>query len=174
MNISDFLNGNRKIVETSASTGAQAANYPPPDTMKYPQPVNTPTPDWEDVRQTYPEYSPVLEVPVCVERPIMAWVLPAKRGMGRTFTVDTLANVSNPNEVIPANPKLRRVILVAGGAGVVVGTREQVVDANGADGFTLPNGTPVTWEGFEEPLYAVVQTAGTKTTLSVRYEYWAD
>jgi len=156
--------------------GGQAAQYTPPDSLKYPQPVNAPTPqDWEDVRQYYPEDSVVTEVPVCVEKPIKAWTLPAKRGIQRTITVDLIANISSPPEIVPANPKIKRVWISVSGANVVIGTKEQVMDAQGADGFTFYAATaPTPFEGFEEPLYGVVAVGGSKQTVSVRYEYWAD
>lgn len=152
-----------------------AASYRPPDSLKYVHPVNSPEPDWEDVRQTYPEHSPVLEIPVCVEKPIKAWALPAKRGYQRTITVDLIANISSPPEIVPASPKIRRAWVSVSGASVVIGTKEQVMDPQGADGFTFYGVTaPVPFEGFEEPLFGVVAVGGTKQTVSVRYEFWAD
>jgi hypothetical protein len=164
--------GGRRVV----SEHAGAAEYTAPDSIKHVQPVNAPTPDWEDVRQEYPEYSPVHEIPVCIEKPVLAWVLPAKRGYQRTITVDLLSNVSTPVEIVPANPKIKRAWISVSGASVVIGELEQVKDANGADGFTFyaASATPVPFEGFEEPLYGVVATGGTKQTVSVRYEFWAD
>lgn len=149
------------------------AEYTPPQGLKYPQPAIDPNPAWEDVRQEYSTPYPLNEIPVCVERPVKSQALPAKYGVGRTFNITTVALNSNPPEVIAASPTIQRAILVAGGAGVIVGTAEQV-KAGSPDGFTLPNGTPVTWTGFREPLYAVIAAAGTPTTLSVRLEFWAD
>jgi hypothetical protein len=152
-----------------------AAEYTPPDSLKYVQPVNEPTPDWEDVRQQYPEHSTVVEVPVSVDKPIKAWVLPAKRGYQRTITVDLIANISQPVEIVPASPKIRRAWISVSGASVVIGEMEQVMDPQGADGFTFYGITaPVPFEGFEKPLYGVVAVGGTKQTVSVRYEFWAD
>jgi len=137
-----------------------------------PQPVNQPVPDWEDVRQAEPY--PQVTVPVEVVGPIGVWAMPAKRGVNHQFKLDTLANMSgNAPEVVPADPRIKRAILSASTATVVVGTQEQVKDPQSPDGFVLPSGQAIPWEGFEEPLYAVANTAGA-AVLSVRYEFWAD
>lgn len=164
----------RKHIPVQQQVGA--AEYTPPDSLKYPQPVNSPEPNnWEDVRQTYPEHAGVTEVPVYVDKPVKSWILPAKRGYQRTITVDLIANISSPPEIIPASPKIRRAWVSVSGASVVIGTKEQVMDPQAADGFTFYGVTPpVPFEGFEEPLYGVVAVGGTKQTVSVRYEFWAD
>lgn len=151
------------------------AEYTAPDSLKYVQPVNEPEPGWDDVRQSYPEHAEVTEIPVGIGKPVKAWVLPAKRGYQRTITVDLIANVSQPPEIVPASPKIRRAWISVSGTNVVIGTREQVMDSQGADGFTFYGITsPVPFEGFEESLYGVVAVGGAKQTVSVRYEFWAD
>ena len=140
--------------------------------VHYPQPVNQPVPDWEEVRQSEPY--PQVTVPVEVSGPVAAWVLPAKRGVNHSFTVDTLANMQgNSPEVIPADPRIKRAWITASTATVVVGTQEQVKDPQAPKGFVLPQNNPMPWEGFEDPVYAVANTAG-PAVVSVRYEFWAD
>jgi len=161
MNIGRVINGG-KVVPEHADTGT----YPSPDTLKYPGEGVEQTPDWEDVRQY--ERPAMNTVPVCVEGSVLVVELPAKAGVGRTFKVDTLVNIPIPPEVIPADPRIKRAVLMASASGIVVGTREQVM---AGDGFTITGTNPITWTGFNEPLYGVATAAA---TLSVRYEFWAD
>ncbi len=161
MNIGQALSGNKVV-----SQHADAGTYPSPDTLKLPVEPLEPTPDWEDVRQYE---RPVMNtVPVCVEGAVMVVELPAKSGVGRTHKLDTLANIPNPPEVIPADPRIKRAILMASAGGVLIGTMEQI---KVGDGFTITGTQPMIWTGFGEPLYA---SASAASTLSVRYEFWAD
>lgn len=159
------------------NTAPAAAQYTPPQREMHPQPVGQPQPeDWEDVRQAYPQESIVTEIPVRIDRPVKAWVLPSKRAQQDTITVDLIANVSQPPEIVPASPKIKRAWIAVSGASVVLGTKEQVMDPQGAHGFTFyaASTAPVPFEGFEEALYGVVAVGGSKQTVSVRYEFWAD
>lgn len=138
---------------------------------KIPQPISTPTPDWEVVREQ--DDVQMHCVPVEVRGIIPTWSLPAKHGTTRTITVDALSAIPVPLELIPADPRLKRVWISATGTTVVVGTKEQVSKQGSPDGYSFMNTQPMPWEGFREPLYGVCTTAGPQT-VSLRYEYWAD
>lgn len=144
-----------------------AAQYTPPQGLKYPQPVNDPTPDWDEVRQEHPAEYKLNEIPVCIKNTPTVYPMPAKRASMTTISV-----VNSPVELIPADPRLKRAWISAGNNGVVVGTREQVVSVNSAQGFALPAGQPMPWEGFEEAVYGI--NPGGTVLVSMRYEYWAD
>jgi len=136
-----------------------------------PQPVSTPTPDWETIRQQDDVQMHV--VPVDIRGIVPTWSLPAKYGACRTITVDALSVISMPFEVIPADPKLKRVWISASGTTVIVGTKEQLMKTGTPEGYNFLVSTPMPWEGFKEPLYAICSTVGPQT-VSLRYEYWAD
>lgn len=138
---------------------------------KYPQPVGTPTPDWEVVR----EYDPVTlrSVPVKIDGIIPTWSLPAKSSTNRSIVVDALSVISQPLPLIEADPRLKRVWISATGTTVIIGTEEQVKKQGGPEGFNMPAGFPMPWEGFSDQLYGVCSSVGPQT-VSLRYEYWAD
>ena len=133
-------------------------------------PVPTPE-DWEIVQQTE-QYEPQV-VPVDVKGIVATYNLPAKYSVMRGISVDTLANIPVPNEIIPADRRLKRVWIWAPFADVIVGTLEQVMKQPSPDGFNLPQNVPMTWEGFDKPIYGITTASGV-VTVWVRYEYWAD
>lgn len=133
-------------------------------------PVPTPE-NWEIVQQSE-EYSPQI-VPVNVHGIVPTLTLPAKYSNMRGITVDTLANVPTPQEIIPADRRLKRVWIWAPFADVIVGTMEQVKRQPSPDGFNLPQNFPMAWEGFDQPIYGITTSAGV-VTVWVRFEYWAD
>lgn len=135
---------------------------------KIPQPTESYAPDWEDVRQVEPV---MRSVPVQIDGIVSTWSLPAKRSANHNFGVNTLAVIPAPVELIPADPRIKRAWISSSAAGVTVGTQQQVMNQNGANGFVLPIGLPMPWEGFEQALYGVGTGAA---IVSVRYEYWAD
>lgn len=142
--------------------------------QKNPQPVPMPAPDLEYVRQEeFPP--PVKAVPVGIEGIVYNVAMPAKYSSMQNVTVDQLSAINPPNELIPADPKLRRawITCTAAAGNVVVGTREQVIKATGPTGFPLPQNVPMAWEGFREPIYGVSTVAG-PFVVSLRFEYWAD
>ena len=132
---------------------------------KFPRPPGEPTPDWEDVRQE--EESVVHSVPVDVQGIVPVWALPAKRSTVNAVSVDTLVVIPNPNELIPADPRVRRAQVVSG-IPFTLGTMEQLLNKVG---FTVPANTILTMEGFEESIHVVGSAAG---VVSVRFEYWSD
>lgn len=179
MNLSDFLNGNKKLAAGAGSTNA--AQYEPPDSLKYPQPVNVPTPDWEDVRQEYPEYSTVTKVPVCIDEPVVVWDLPAKRSVLRSFHIPAV-NAAGviPVEIIPADPRIKNAFVTSDGANpgaIFLGTMEQVTGTirGDSDAYFYNGSTPLgPWQGFQEPVYAIAQTGTSVNIVNIRLEYWAD
>lgn len=130
-----------------------------------------PSPDWETVRQT----EPVMHaVPVEVVGVVAASSAPAKRATGHNYSL-LVASPNGPTPVIPGDPKIKNVVAlcVTAGQSVLMGTKEQVNQPSGADGFLLTAGIPVTLEGFEVETFAVA--AGNATTvLSLWITYWAD
>jgi hypothetical protein len=138
---------------------------------KIPQPVSIPTPDWETVREQDDVEMHV--VPVDIRGIVPTWSLPAKYGTNRSITVDALSAIPVPLELIPADPRLKRVWISATGTTVVVGTKEQIMKTGVPDGFSFSSTVPMPWEGFKESLYGICTTAGPQT-VSLRFEYWAD
>lgn len=139
-----------------------------------PQGVPKPAPDLEVIRQE--ETPPVMKsVPVYLDRIAYVHPLPAKYASMHNVTVDQLATIPIPNELVPADPKLKRVWITctAAAGNVVVGTQEQVKSITGPKGFPLPQNTPMSWEGFREPLYGIATVAG-PFVVSLRFEYWAE
>lgn len=133
----------------------------------------TETPEeWGTVRQQQEYYHPQT-VPVCIDDPIATWSLPAKRSSMYTVTYDQLSFLNPPLELIPADPRIKNAWIMASGTNCIVGSLEQVMNANRPLGFTMPANTPMKWEGFEQALFAVANSAGSGT-VSVRIEYWAD
>jgi hypothetical protein len=130
-----------------------------------------PTPeDWEVVQQ-YQEYQPQ-NVPVTINGIVVTTGLPAKYSVMRQIIVDSVTDLgTRPNELIPADPRLKRVILWTTSANVTVGTVEQIMKPGTPDGFLLPQNSPLEWEGFKEPIYGVSTSA---VAVNIRYEYWAD
>jgi hypothetical protein len=158
------------------------AQYTPPDSLKYAQPVNTPSPeDWEDVRQYYPEHAGVTEVPVSIERPVMVWNLPAKHSIVRSFHVPAVAAGVVPTELIPADPRIKSAWIVSDSnnpGAIYLGTKEQVTlvaSGAGSDAYFYNGSTPLgPWQGFDQPLYAVAQTGSSVNIVNIRLEFWAD
>lgn len=162
------------------STGA--AEYTPPDSLKYPQQVNAPDPDWEDVRQQYPEHSVVTEIPVSVDKPVKTWNLPAKRGIWRSFHIPAFndSNHARPIEIIPADPRIKNAWIQADGNNpgeIYLGTQEQValVAVGDSDAFFYSGSQPLgPLQGFQDAVYAYANNGASVNILSVRLEYWAD
>lgn len=139
-----------------------------------PQPVVKPAPDLDIMRQE--GVAPVVHsVPVVVEGIAYNVSLPSKRANMTNVVVDTLVNIPIPNELIPADPRIRRcwITCTATAGSVVVGTLEEVRTSTGPKGFPLPQNVPMAWEGFDKPLYGVATAAG-PFTVALRFEYWAD
>jgi len=139
-----------------------------------PQPTPRPAPDMDVIRQE--EMPPVMKsVPVFLDRIAYMTSLPARYSSMQNVVVDQISAIPAPNELVPADPKLKRVWITctAAAGNVVVGTREQVIGLSGPKGFPLPQNTPMPWEGFREPLYGVSSVAG-PFVVSLRFEYWAD
>lgn len=132
-----------------------------------------PTPPIDDVRQ-YPTRVDPHTVPVSIKEPVPVRLMPGLRGFSRTYPVDILGNIApnNMNEILPGDPRIKSAILVASLATIWVGTLEEVGQPNGPSGFLMPANTPVPWDGFETPLYAV-STVGAGT-VAVRYTLWGD
>lgn len=139
------------------------------------RPVGMPTPSPEaDMVRQYDQ--PVMKaVPVKIDSVVYTADTPARYSSETNVAVGTLAANPTPNEVIPADPKLKRVWISSSGADgtVVIGTKEQVTGPNGPVGFALPAFKPMPWEGFREARYAVMTTGG-PAVLSLHFEYWAD
>jgi hypothetical protein len=133
-------------------------------------PVSSPE-DWEIVQQTEQYESQV--VPVDIKGIVATYILPAKYSAMRGIVCDTLANVPDPQEIIPADRRIKRVQIWAAFADVMVGTREQIMKTGTPDGFLLPQNVPMVWEGFDKPIYGITTSPGV-VTVWVRYEYWAD
>lgn len=142
-------------------------------------PIQEPTPDWQEVRQSE-DYSPVVvsvkNVGVSNVRP-----LPAKRSVMRQIRVPYFGDVNSPPpiEIIPGDPRIKNVWLQASGnnpGDIFMGTYEQVKVAVTAttDAFRLFSSDILgPLQGFEDSVYAYASVAGTNI-LSVRIEYWAD
>lgn len=176
----DFGFGKKKAV-VQGDAGAGAAQYTPPEGLKYPQPVNEPTPDWEDVRQEYPQYPVVNEVPVTVKLPVKAWSLPAKRAIVRSFHVPPIGSAGVlPLEIIPADPRIKNAYITSSPnnpGGIFLGTKEQVatqIVANSDAYFYENSQTLGPWQGFNEALYAVAESGSSTNIINVRLEFWAD
>lgn len=172
----DFGFGKKKAVQPQPN----AAEYTPPDSLKYVQPVNEPEPDWEDVRQQYPEHSAVTEIPVTVDKPIKAWNLPAKRSVMHSYHVPAVGTGAIAIELIPADPRIKNAYIVSDSnnpGAIYLGTREQVSMSGGAGGDPyFYNGSNMLgpWQGFQEPVYAIAQTGTSVNIVNVRLEFWAD
>lgn len=172
----DFGFGKKKATVAQPS----AAEYTPPDSLKYVQPVNDPEPaDWEDVRQQYSEYTTLTEIPVCVEKPIKAWVLPAKRSYIRSFHVPAVGVGVLPVEIVPADPRIKNAFITSDPSNpgaIYLGTREQVSSAGGGGDAYFYNGSNTLgpWQGFQESVYAIAQTGTSVNIVNVRLEFWAD
>lgn len=137
-----------------------------------PHPPGNPSPDWEEVRQEDQEHV-MHAVPVDVRGIVPTRELPAKRSDMRGMQVGSLTDIPQPNELIPADPRLKAVWITSPFANLVVGTLEQVMKQPSPDGFPVPQNFPMRWEGFDRPVYGVTTTNGAYQ-VGLRYEYWAD
>lgn len=129
-----------------------------------------PEPDQEDLRQ-YPDGYQQHSVPVHTDRPVMTWPLPAKRAVMFTYDIGLVQTV----EVIPADPRIKSVIISSSTAGSVIylGTSEQLSDLTRPRGFLLlPGVVYPPFEGFDEEIFAI--GIGTGGKLSLRIQRWAD
>lgn len=158
-----------------------AASYRPPEGLKFPQPPGEATPDWVDVRQQ--DQAIMKPVPVRIDGFTPVWELPAKRSIFRSFSVPVFSTPAQPIEVIPADPRIKDVWIVADTANpghMYLGTHEQLSTLYGSgscDGLFLAGGFAIgPLQGFSDtPIYAVAITSGgSANTLSVHISYWAD
>lgn len=138
----------------------------------YAQPVYSPGPDPSvaDVLQEAPV--PVECVPVHIIGIPDVRLLPAKRSSNRTFIMPApgVGNIVGP--VIDADPRYKRVWVVATGNPVYIGTETDIKAPNGPFGFLIPTLVAVPLEGFDKPHWAVAITGA--AVLTMRYEFWAD
>jgi hypothetical protein len=133
------------------------------------QPVPTPE-NWEVVQQ-YEDYQPHV-VPVDIQGIVATYQLPSKFSVMRKITVDTTTAIPEPNELIPADRRLKRAWIWTSSSNVIVGTIEQVMLAT-PDGFNLPANVAMPWEGFDKPVYGIATQSG-PVAVNLRFEFWAD
>lgn len=164
----------------AAPVQPQVATYPAPDSLKIPTGEVEQYPDWDEVRQYQAEGYSVNEIPVCVTKPILATVMPAKRGVVRSFHVPAVAAGAVAIEIIPADPRIAQAYIVSDSnnpGAIYLGTQEQVqlVNVGDSDAYFYNGSTPLgPWRGFEQPIYALAQTGSSVNIVNVRIEYWAD
>lgn len=116
-----------------------------------------------EIHQTEPEFYMPAEVPVRVEGPIRAQVLPRQGWAIRTIELSV-----TPTKLVGREPRRGRVLLVASALSWV-GNVETQAKAN--VGFRVPASIPVEFSHTEE-IWGVADT-GT-ATISVSEEFWTE
>jgi hypothetical protein len=131
-----------------------------------------PTPDVEIIDQ-HPDANvrTMLPIPVEIKGDSYVTVLPSRTGQFKYLAVMAAGDF---DQIIDANPKIRRFWIAPSATGVIVGTELEVKAAKNSASVNagIPAGWSPAFEGVHDAVWAYSPGGG--QSIVMRLEYWAD